>query len=151
MLDTHEMELPGSAPALAHLGDFTATTRLIRISLIAVVLGAISTVLAVVLLQMIGLFTNIFFYGRISTELVSPAGTSLGPFIVAIPVIGGLIIGLMARFGSERIRGHGIPEAIEAILLGGSRIQPRLAVLKPVSAAISIGSGGPFGAEGIQA
>ncbi len=148
MADTHELELPGSAPALAHLGDFTATARLIRISLIAIVLGAISTVLAVVLLQMIGLFTNIFFYGRISTTFASPAGSSLGPFIIAIPVIGGLIIGLMARFGSEKIRGHGIPEAIEAILLGGSRIQPRLAVLKPVSSAISIGSGGPFGAEG---
>ncbi|MEZ4563269.1 MAG: hypothetical protein R2853_11075 [Thermomicrobiales bacterium] len=78
MVDSHEMELPGSAPALAHLGDFTATARLVRISLIAIVLGAISTVLAVVLLQMIGFFTNIFFYGRISTAFVSPAGSPSG-------------------------------------------------------------------------
>lgn len=147
MVDCQELE-PVAEPVLAQLGDFTATARLIRITLIAVVLGGISTLLAVALLRLIGFFTNLFFYGRLSTELVSPAGSSLGPFIIAIPVIGGLIIGLMARFGSERIRGHGIPEAIEAILLGGSRIQPRLALLKPISAAISIGSGGPFGAEG---
>ena len=148
VLNHREMDQPVTEPVLSHLGDFTATTRLIRISLIAIVLGGISTLLALVLLSLIGLFTNIFFYGRLSTALVSPAGSHLGPFIIAIPVIGGLIIGLMARFGSERIRGHGIPEAIEAILLGGSRIQPRLALLKPISAAISIGSGGPFGAEG---
>ncbi|MFN8592243.1 MAG: chloride channel protein [Thermomicrobiales bacterium] len=148
MRDRPAASLSALEPALHHLGDFTATTRLVGIGAIAVVLGGISTLLALALLKLIALFTNIFFYGRISTELVSPAGTHLGPFIVAIPVIGGLIIGVMARFGSERIRGHGIPEAIEAILLGGSRIQPRLALLKPVSAAISIGSGGPFGAEG---
>jgi chloride channel protein, CIC family len=79
---------------------------------------------------------------------VSPANNTLGPFVIIVPVIGGLIVGLMARYGSERIRGHGIPEAIEAILIGGSRMQPKVAVLKPLSAAISIGSGGPFGAEG---
>ncbi len=65
-----------------------------------------------------------------------------------VPVAGGLIIGLMARYGSERIRGHGIPEAIESILISGSKVQPRLAILKPLSAALSIGTGGPFGAEG---
>ena len=79
---------------------------------------------------------------------MSPADTTLGPWILIVPVVGALIIGLMARYGSERIRGHGIPEAIEAILINGSRVEPRVAVLKPVSAAISIGSGGPFGAEG---
>jgi chloride channel protein, CIC family len=79
---------------------------------------------------------------------VSPAGHTLGLFVVLVPVIGALIIGLMARYGSERIRGHGIPEAIEAILINGSRVEPRVAFLKPLSAAISIGSGGPFGAEG---
>jgi CIC family chloride channel protein len=72
----------------------------------------------------------------------------LGAFVVVVPVIGGLIIGFMARYGSERIRGHGIPEAIESILINGSRVEPKLAVLKPLSSAISIGSGGPFGAEG---
>ena len=130
------------------LGDFTTTRRLLVLSAIAICLGAIGAVLALVLLRLIAFFTNLFFFGRISLQAASPADSNLGIFIIAIPVIGALIIGLMARFGSERIRGHGIPEAIEAILLGGSKIQPRVAVLKPVSSAISIGSGGPFGAEG---
>lgn len=137
-----------SASVSPELGDFTTTRRMVTLSGLAVILGAISAVLALVLLRLIGLFTNLFFYGRFSTELVSPAGNQLGVFVIAIPVIGALIVGVMARFGSERIRGHGIPEAIEAILIGGSRIQPRVAFLKPLSSAISIGSGGPFGAEG---
>jgi CIC family chloride channel protein len=100
------------------------------------------------LLQLIGLFTNLFYYQRWSTTFVSPAGNHLGYVAVLVPVLGALVIGLMARYGSERIRGHGIPEAIESILINGSRVQPRLAILKPISAATSIGSGGPFGAEG---
>ena len=80
--------------------------------------------------------------------LVSPAGNHLGWFAVLVPVAGGLVIGFMAHYGSERIRGHGIPEALESILINGSKVQPRLAILKPLSSAISIGSGGPFGAEG---
>src|SRR6185369_7181721 len=87
-------------------------------------------------------------YQRASIEPVSPAGNHLGHWAVIVPVIGALIIGLIARYGSERIRGHGIPEAIESILLRGSRVEPRVALLKPLSSAISIGSGGPFGAEG---
>src|SRR5262249_49038117 len=82
------------------------------------------------------------------TTLVAPAGHHLGPFVVLVPIAGALVIGLMARYGSERIRGHGIPEAIEAILMNGSRVEPKVALLKPISSAISIGSGGPFGAEG---
>src|SRR5262249_49368424 len=89
-----------------------------------------------------------FYFQRWRTELASPAENHLGWWAVLVPVAGALIIGLMARYGSERIRGHGIPEAIESILLHGSRVQPRLAILKPLSSAISIGSGGPFGAEG---
>ena len=100
------------------------------------------------LLKLIGFFTNLFFFGRVGTSLVSPAGHHLGPWVIAIPVAGGLVVGLMARYGSDRIRGHGIPEAIEAILMNGSRVDPKVALLKPISAAISIGSGGPFGAEG---
>jgi CIC family chloride channel protein len=130
------------------LGDFTATWRIVIISGLAIVLGAVSALVALVLLRLIGLCTNLFFFGRWSTKLVSPAGNHLGIFVVLVPIAGAIVIGLMARFGSERIRGHGIPEAIEAILIGGSRIQPRVAVLKPLSSAISIGSGGPFGAEG---
>ena len=130
------------------LGDFTAIARVIPISLLAIGIGLISTFVAWGLLRLIAFFTNAFYYGRVSTVLVSPAGNHLGWFAILIPVAGGLVIGLMARYGSERIRGHGIPEALESILINGSKVQPRLAVLKPLSSAISIGSGGPFGAEG---
>jgi CIC family chloride channel protein len=135
--------------ARAHaLGDFTTDWQLIPISLLAIVIGLISTGVAWALLRLIGLFTNLFYYGRWDYRLVSPAGTPLGAWAILVPVGGSIIIGLMARYGSERIRGHGIPEAIESILINGSRVQPRLAFLKPLSSAISIGSGGPFGAEG---
>jgi H+/Cl- antiporter ClcA/CBS domain-containing protein len=130
------------------LGDFTVTARVIPISLLAVGIGLLSTLVAWALLRLIAFFTNAFYYGRVSTTLVSPAGNHLGWYSVFVPVAGGLIIGFMAYYGSERIRGHGIPEALESILINGSKVQPRLAVLKPISSAISIGSGGPFGAEG---
>ena len=129
-------------------GDFTADFRLLKIAAIAIVVGSVCSVIAVVLLKLIDIFTNIFYYGALSIEHRIPAGHGLGGWSVLIPVAGGLIIGLMARYGSERIRGHGIPEAMEAILIGKSRMQPKVAVLKPLSSAISIGSGGPFGAEG---
>ena len=130
------------------LGDFTTTTRLLPISGLALAIGVVAAFVALALLRLIGLFTNLFYFGRWNTSLVSPAGHHLGLYSVLVPVAGALIIGLMARYGSERIRGHGIPEAIEAILLNGSRIEPKVALLKPISSAISIGSGGPFGAEG---
>jgi CIC family chloride channel protein len=130
------------------LGDFTATTRLLPISGLALAIGVVATFVALALLRLIGLFTNLFYFGRWSTALVSPSGNRLGIFAVLVPVGGALMIGLMARYGSERIRGHGIPEAIEAILINGSRVEPKVALLKPISSAISIGSGGPFGAEG---
>jgi len=130
--------------------DFTADRRLVWLSLLAIPVGAVCAVMALLLLRLIGFFTELFYFGRfaIPHEVVSPAGSPLGAWMIAIPPLGGLIIGLMARYGSERIRGHGIPEAIEAILIGRSRMSPRVAVLKPLSSAISIGSGGPFGAEG---
>jgi chloride channel protein, CIC family len=121
---------------------------LILLSAMALIIGAICAVVAVLLLRLIGLFTNLFFYGRLSVAFLSPAGNHLGLGVILVPVVGGLIIGLMARYGSERIRGHGIPEAMEAILIGRSKMEPKVAVLKPLSSAISIGSGGPFGAEG---
>jgi len=130
------------------LGDFTTTTRVIPISLLAIVIGFIAAGVAWLLLKLIGLFTNLFYYHRLDMALSSPAGNHLGWFAIFVPVIGSLMVGLMARYGSERIRGHGIPEAIESILMNGSRVHPRLALLKPISAAVSIGSGGPFGAEG---
>src|SRR6478672_8553487 len=135
-------------PRNLELGDFTATWRLCPITLLAMIIGVVCAFVALALLRLIGFFTNLFYYGRVSSELVSPAGNHLGYYSVLVPIGGALIIGFMARYGSERIRGHGIPEAIESILLNGSRIEPKVAVLKPVSAAISIGSGGPFGAEG---
>jgi len=138
----------GHARSVDELGDFTATRRMIPICLLAVVIGAGSSFVALALLKLIGLFTNLFYFQQLSTELVPPAGNQLGWIAALVPVGGALIIGLMARYGSEKIRGHGIPEAIESILINGSRVQPRLAILKPLSAAVSIGSGGPFGAEG---
>jgi len=132
----------------AALGDFTTTSRVVPIALAGVGIGVLAAYVALALLRLIGLFTNLFFFQRWDSALVSPAGNTLGPLGILVPVVGALVIGVMARYGSERIRGHGIPEAIESILIGGSRIQPRVAVLKPLSAAISIGSGGPFGAEG---
>jgi H+/Cl- antiporter ClcA len=130
------------------LGDFTSTPRMIAISGMAIFIGLVSAFVALGLLKLIGLFTNLFFFGRWSAALVSPAGNHLGWWEILVPVVGALIIGVMARYGSERIRGHGIPEAIEAILIGGSRIEPKVAILKPLSSALSIGTGGPFGAEG---
>src|SRR5690349_303447 len=134
--------------ALHALGDFTANARLLLLSLVAIPIGIISAYVAVALLALISFFTNVFFFQRVSFAAASPAMHTLGPWVVVAPIVGGVIIGFMARYGSERIRGHGIPEAIESILINGSRVEPKLAVLKPLSSAISIGSGGPFGAEG---
>ena len=134
-------------PRFDDLGDFTATWRTIPITLIAIGIGILSAFVALALVRLIEVFTSLFFY-QSWDGFFSPAGNTLGWLAALVPVSGGLIIGLMARFGSDRIRGHGIPEALESILIGGSRVEPKLAVLKPLSAAISIGSGGPFGAEG---
>ncbi|MEC5406416.1 chloride channel protein [Paraburkholderia sp. MPAMCS5] len=131
-----------------HKGDFATDVRLLRISAIAAVGGALSTVAADFLLHLIRLFTNLFFFQTVSAENHSPSQNTLGLLVIAAPVIGGLLVGLIARFGSEQIRGHGIPEAIEAILFGKSKMSPKVAVLKPLASAIAIGSGGPFGAEG---
>ena len=138
----------GNHEEFGKLGDFTTTPRIILISLMAIGIGVVSAFVALILIRLISLFTNLFFFQRWSTALVSPADNQLGVFVIIVPIIGALIIGVMARYGSERIRGHGIPEAIEAILMHGSRVDPKVAVLKPLSSAISIGSGGPFGAEG---
>jgi H+/Cl- antiporter ClcA len=130
------------------LRDFTADRRLLILSALALVAGTGGALAAWVLSRLISLVTNAAYFGVFSTESRNVADNTLGWVSVLIPVIGCLVIGLMARFGSEKIRGHGIPEAIEAILIGRSRIQARVAVLKPLSSAISIGTGGPFGAEG---
>ncbi|MBZ9846698.1 chloride channel protein [Mesorhizobium sp. CA14] len=131
-----------------HLRDFTTDPRVLLIAAIAVVVATAGLFAGIVLLQLIRLATNIAYFGQFSLADLKLEDTPLGLAAVLVPVIGALIIGLMARFGSEKIRGHGIPEAIEAILLGRSRLDAKVAVLKPLSSAISIGSGGPFGAEG---
>src|SRR5438874_2419609 len=135
-------------PVADRLGDFTADARILTITLLAVVIGVVSALVALALVRLIGLFTHLFYYHEIAGTLVSPAANRLGAWAVAVPVGGGLVVGLMARYGSERIRGHGIPEALEAILIGRSRMAAKVAILKPLSSAISIGTGGPFGAEG---
>jgi H+/Cl- antiporter ClcA/CBS domain-containing protein len=130
------------------LADFNRDTRVITLSWMALIIGALSAVIAAALVWLIAVITNLAFFGQFSSVFQSPDHHRLGYFVILVPVIGGVIIGFMARYGSEKIRGHGIPEALEAILFGRSRMEPKVAVLKPLSSAISIGSGGPFGAEG---
>ena len=122
--------------------------RVLWIAALAMGLGAVVAGVARLLTGLIGFVTNLAFYGRLSFDFSSPAGNHLGLWVVLVPVVGGLIVGVMARWGSRAIRGHGIPEAMEQVLLNESRIPPRLTWLKPVSSAIAIGTGGPFGAEG---
>src|SRR6266545_1521692 len=130
------------------LADFTRDIRILKLALMALVIGSITALIAYILVRLIALVTNLAFYQQFSFADSTPANATLGYWVILVPAIGGLIIGLMARYGSERIRGHGIPEAIEAILIGRSRMSPKVAVLKPLSSAISSGTGGPFGAEG---
>jgi len=130
------------------LADFTRDTRVILLSGMALIIGALSAVVAWVLVWLIATITNLSFFGQFSSKFQSPEHHHLGYYMVLVPIIGGLIIGLMARYGSDKIRGHGIPEALEAILFGRSQMEPKVAILKPLSSAISIGTGGPFGAEG---
>lgn len=137
-----------SARAALRLGDFTTDKRVVLLMGLAIPVGLASVGAAWALLRLIALCTNLAYHHRFSFADTPIAASDLGLASVAIPVVGCLIIGLMARYGSEKIRGHGIPEAMEAILIGKSRIQPKVAVLKPVSSAVSIGTGGPFGAEG---
>lgn len=124
--------------------------RVLRICALAVLLGFTAAFVAMFLMNLIALVTNLAFYGRLSLAPVGPAAavTRLGPWVIPIPVVGALIIGVMARYGSKAIRGHGIPEAMEQVLTNRSRIPARVLFLKPLSSAISIGTGGPFGAEG---
>ncbi len=130
------------------LRDFTADRRLLVLSAMAIFTGSFGAGAAWVLLKLIALVTNLAYFHVYSTATSHLSHARLGPSSILIPIVGGLIVGLMARYGSQKIRGHGIPEALEAILIGQSRIEPKVAVLKPLSSAIAIGTGGPFGAEG---
>ena len=145
---TDELPHPKPHQQRDELADFSTDRRVLVLSGLAVGIGVAAALVAYALVWLIAVITNLAYYQRFSSHFVSPAGNHLGGWAVLVPVIGGLVIGLMARYGSEKIRGHGIPEALEAILIGRSRIEPKVALLKPVSSALSIGTGGPFGAEG---
>lgn len=146
-----------SAPAAigatgAQVGDVRlaepAQFRMALVSFLAGGIGLLAGLIAYALYTLIGLFTNIVFYHRFAAEFISPRHHQLGGWVILVPVIGGVIVGFMAKYGTPKIKGHGIPEAMEAVLVNRSRIEPRVAILKPISAAIAIGTGGPFGAEG---
>src|SRR5205823_11310458 len=122
--------------------------RVVLISALAVLVAVAAGFVAQALTRLIGLVTNVAFYGRFAAQFTSPADNHLGAWVIAVPVLGGIVVGLMARYGSAAIRGHGIPEAMEQVLLNRSRVPARVTLLKPLSAAIAIGTGGPFGAEG---
>ncbi|HEX6816558.1 MAG TPA: chloride channel protein [Gemmatimonadaceae bacterium] len=143
---------PSMGPALdaAHVPHERAENqrRIVFISGLAMLVAFGAGFVAVILIRLIGLITNLSFYGRFSTTFSSPADNHLGLWVVLVPVVGGVIVGIMARYGSAAIRGHGIPEAMEQVLYNESRVPPRVTILKPVSAAFAIGTGGPFGAEG---
>jgi H+/Cl- antiporter ClcA/CBS domain-containing protein len=130
------------------LRDYSADSRILYTSALAAGLGATSAVAAWVLLELIALFTNLFYFHRWSFVDHDPWQAGRHWWIVLMPVAGGLVIGVIARYLSPKVRGHGMPEAVETIVFGKGRVQPRVAVLKPLATAISIGSGGPFGAEG---
>jgi chloride channel protein, CIC family len=125
-----------------------AQFRIVLVSFLSGAIGLIAGAVAFLLYKLIGLFTNLFFYHRWDASFTSARLNHLGPWVIITPVIGGIIVGFMAKYGTSKIKGHGIPEAMEAVLVNRSRIQPRVAILKPISAAIAIGTGGPFGAEG---
>jgi H+/Cl- antiporter ClcA/predicted transcriptional regulator len=143
---------PSLGPALAAVHApaprVNVDRRVLFVCALALGLGLVASVIARVLTALIGLITNLAFYHRVSFSFVGPADNHLGGLVVLVPVVGGIIVGLMARYGSAAIRGHGIPEAMEQVLFNESRIPARITFLKPISAAISIGTGGPFGAEG---
>ncbi len=148
---------PSSPPATigvtgTQVGDVTvaepAQFRMVVVSFLAAGVGLLAGLIAFLLYRLIGLFTNIVFYHRFVADFTSARHNQLGLWVIVMPVIGGIIVGIMAKYGTPKIKGHGIPEAMEAVLVNRSRIAPRVAILKPISAAIAIGTGGPFGAEG---
>ena len=146
-VETNSARSPWASP-VRRMADFSADPRLLILVGMALIVGTGGAAAAWVLVKLIALVTNLVWFGTWNTEAALMSQATRGPWMVAAPVLGGIVIGFMARFGSEKIRGHGIPEAIEAILIGGSRMSPKVALLKPLSSAISIGTGGPFGAEG---
>jgi len=156
--DSKKAVISGSGASAVPAGDPIANAqealstpaqfRMFLVSLLAAGIGLLAGLVAYALYHLIGFFTNVFFFHRIAVDFTSARLNTLGPWVIITPVIGGIIVGIMAKYGTSKIRGHGIPEAMEAVLVNRSRIEPRVAILKPISAAIAIGTGGPFGAEG---
>jgi len=148
----HTLPLANETLAASGISSLAATApapfRIVLISFLAAGVGLLAGIVAYVLYKLIGLFTNIAFFHEFSTTFRSVGDHHFGWWVILIPVIGGLIVGVMAKYGTSKIKGHGIPEAMEAVLVNRSRIEPKVAILKPISAAIAIGTGGPFGAEG---
>src|SRR5579863_722321 len=139
----------GAQGSRDRLSDFSTDRRMLVLAVLAAFIGVLAALVADALVWLIAVITNLAYYQRFSSHFMSPSANVLpAAWAILVPALGGLVIGLMARYGSEKIRGHGIPEALEAILIGRSRVEPKVALLKPVSSAISIGTGGPFGAEG---
>jgi H+/Cl- antiporter ClcA/CBS domain-containing protein len=128
--------------------DTTGEFRLGFVTVLAGVIGVLAGIVAFLIYHLIGLLTNLFFYRRVSFEFVTPPNSGLPIWVPLIPAFGGLMVGLMAKYGTPRIRGHGIPEAMEAVWNNQSTISPRVLILKPISAAVAIGTGAPFGVEG---
>ncbi|HZY74313.1 MAG TPA: chloride channel protein [Edaphobacter sp.] len=122
--------------------------EVVKICGFALLIGFIGGLVAQGLLELIYLFTNLFFYGKVSFAITNPAYNHLGWWVILIPPIGGLLVGIMVYFWEPTLKGHGIPEAMEAVLFGHSRMRIRVALLKPLATALAIGTGGPFGAEG---
>jgi H+/Cl- antiporter ClcA/CBS domain-containing protein len=143
---------PSLEPALAAVhapSEYAAVDqRVIIISGIAIAVGAAGALIATLLTHLIGFITNLAYFGRLSSEFVAPSTARWGAWSVLVPIVGAVVVGLMARYGAAAIRGHGIPEVMERVLYNRSRISPRIMFLKPLSAAVAIGTGGPFGAEG---
>jgi H+/Cl- antiporter ClcA len=139
---------PVAAPVFSLASASPAEFRIVLMSFLAAGIGLLAGIVAYILYKLIGLFTNLFFFHEWTTTFRSVGGHHLGLWVILIPVLGGLVVGVMAKYGTSKIKGHGIPEAMEAVLVNRSRIEPKVALLKPISAAIAIGTGGPFGAEG---
>lgn len=148
--EAKENRIPTSISGRIAPGDIAppAQFRMVAVSALAAGIGLLAGLVAYALQNLIGFFTNLFYFHRVAFTMMSPRTSHLGAWVIVIPVFGGVMIGFMAKYGSSKIKGHGIPEAMEAVLVNRSRIQPRVAILKPISAAIAIGTGGPFGAEG---
>ena len=146
---------PGLADETAYLTDLEIPPEVAPVDRRTALMAGLAIVVAIgaglvaqLLTALIAVITNIAYYHTVSFVLRSPGGAHVGWWVLVIPVLGALVIGVMARYGSAAIRGHGIPEVMERVLYGESRIPARVMVLKPLSAAVAIGTGGPFGAEG---